>query len=69
MEYIKITELRKVFINRCIAEKIIKNIFKNNKENTNKNNNINNHKNDDNSTHKNNLLKLIKKASDNNNNT
>ena len=70
MEYIKITELRKVFINRCIAEKIIKNIFKNNKENTNKNNNINinNHKND-NSTHKNNLLKLIKKASDNNNNT
>lgn len=64
MKYIKITELRKVFINRCISEKIIKNIFKNNKEE-----NKNNKKNNDNGTHKNNLLKLIKKAGDNNNNT
>jgi len=60
MKYIKIIELRKVFINRCIAEKIIKNIFKNNEKEIKK-------KNVGNVSNKNNLLELIKKASNNSN--
>jgi len=63
MKYINIQDLRKIFINRCIAEKIIKNIIRYNK------NRIKNKNNDNRSnSNKNNFLALIKKTNNNNSN-